>query len=50
MHSGSRYLFKISNSFQKQRKKQTKNEGKTGIFTLNQFLKKSILVFSVALK
>ncbi|KAF0772210.1 Uncharacterized protein FWK35_00010054 [Aphis craccivora] len=35
----------FSNSFQKNREKQKKNDGKTGIFTQNQFLTKTIFLY-----
>ncbi|KAF0757360.1 Uncharacterized protein FWK35_00010349, partial [Aphis craccivora] len=35
----------FSNSFQKNREKQKKNDGKTGIFTQNQFSTKSIFFY-----
>ncbi|KAF0771286.1 Uncharacterized protein FWK35_00006812 [Aphis craccivora] len=37
-----RSFFKFSNSFQINREKQKKNDGKTGIFTQKQFSTKSI--------
>ncbi|KAF0697485.1 Uncharacterized protein FWK35_00038899, partial [Aphis craccivora] len=44
-----RSTFKIPSNFQKHLEKQ-KHQGKTGIFTQNWFLIKSILVFGVTLK
>ena len=35
----------FSNSFQKNREKKKKNDGKTGIFTQNQFSTKSIFLY-----
>ncbi|KAF0761275.1 Uncharacterized protein FWK35_00022225 [Aphis craccivora] len=37
-------------SFQKRRENQKQNDGKTGIFTQNQFLTKTIFLYSCNLK
>ncbi|KAF0751538.1 Uncharacterized protein FWK35_00022092, partial [Aphis craccivora] len=38
-------FFEFNNSFQKRREKPKKNDGKTGIFTQNQFSTKSIFLY-----
>ncbi|KAF0751858.1 Uncharacterized protein FWK35_00035157 [Aphis craccivora] len=38
-------FFEFPNSFQKRREKPKKNDGKTGIFTQNQFSTKSIFLY-----
>ncbi|KAF0759219.1 Uncharacterized protein FWK35_00021100 [Aphis craccivora] len=40
-----RSFFEFPNSFQKRREKPKKNDGKTGIFTQNQFSTKSIFLY-----
>ncbi|KAF0721101.1 Uncharacterized protein FWK35_00026607 [Aphis craccivora] len=40
-----RSFFEFPNSFQKRREKLKKNDGKTGIFTQNKFLFKSIFLY-----